>query len=102
MACCEAEIDCLSGNFVVRRMDIVMDVGHSLAPNLDIGQIEGAVVQVATVRLWWTVQCTQDAQHARSAKDLHAMPSQRLPLDSKDAPAAWWGAAGTPATMHHS
>ena len=48
MACCEAELDCLSGNFVVQRMDIVMDVGHSLAPNLDIGQIEGAVVQVAT------------------------------------------------------
>ena len=48
VACCEAELDCLSGNFVVRRMDIVMDVGHSLAPNLDIGQIEGAVVQVAT------------------------------------------------------
>lgn len=59
MACCEAEVDCLSGNFVIRRTDIVMDVGHSLAPNLDIGQIEGAVVQVQLALLQLNTACAQ-------------------------------------------
>ena len=44
-ACSEAELDCLTGAWRLRRVDIVMDVGRALAPNLDIGQIEGAVTQ---------------------------------------------------------
>ncbi|XP_013383775.1 xanthine dehydrogenase/oxidase-like, partial [Lingula anatina] len=44
-ACSVVEIDCLTGDHVVLRTDIVMDVGRSLNPAIDIGQIEGAFAQ---------------------------------------------------------
>ncbi|CAH0581385.1 unnamed protein product [Chrysodeixis includens] len=44
-ACTEVEIDCLSGDHLVVRSDIVMDLGESLNPAIDIGQIEGGFMQ---------------------------------------------------------
>ena len=44
-ACSEVEIDILTGDFHILRADLLMDLGDSLNPAIDIGQIEGAFVQ---------------------------------------------------------
>ncbi|KAK6489636.1 xanthine dehydrogenase/oxidase isoform X1 [Huso huso] len=45
VACSEIEIDCLTGDHKNLSTCIVMDVGLSLNPAIDIGQIEGAFMQ---------------------------------------------------------
>jgi xanthine dehydrogenase/oxidase len=44
-AASEVEIDCLTGAHTVIRSDLVMDVGQSINPAIDVGQIEGAFAQ---------------------------------------------------------
>ncbi|WP_448809116.1 xanthine dehydrogenase molybdopterin binding subunit [Agromyces bauzanensis] len=52
-AACEVEVDRFTGAYRIRRVDIVHDVGDSLSPVVDLGQVEGGFVQGAG---WLTLE----------------------------------------------
>ena len=76
-ACTEVSIDTLTGEYRVERTDILHDVGRSLNPILDKGQVEGAFIQgmgwLTTEELWW-----DDAGRLRT----HAPSTYKIPLAS--------------------
>ncbi|MFP5347283.1 MAG: molybdopterin cofactor-binding domain-containing protein, partial [Actinomycetes bacterium] len=53
VAASEVEVDGFTGAYRTRRVDIVHDVGDSLSPLVDLGQIEGGFVQGAG---WLTLE----------------------------------------------
>ncbi len=44
-AVAEVSLDTLSGEYLVDRVDVLHDVGNSLNPAIDIGQVEGGFIQ---------------------------------------------------------
>ena len=56
----EIELDVLTGEINVRRADVIEDMGNSINPNIDVGQIEGALVQA--LGLWLTEQISYNPE----------------------------------------
>lgn len=80
-ACSEVTIDTFTGEMKVDRVDILHDVGKSLNPAIDIGQIEGAFVQ----GMGWLT--TEELVFDENAKlRTHAPSTYKIPCAS-DVPA---------------
>ncbi|KAJ3383778.1 xylitol dehydrogenase [Lobulomyces angularis] len=79
----EVEIDVLTGAHTVMRTDILMDVGKSINPALDIGQIEGGFIQGLG---WCTIEDPLISSKTGKAKticpDSYKVPGTKdIPLD---------------------
>ncbi|WP_116654535.1 xanthine dehydrogenase molybdopterin binding subunit [Pelagibacterium sediminicola] len=76
-SCSEVIVDTLTGEYMVERVDILHDVGKSLNPAIDIGQIEGGFIQgmgwLTTEELWWD---------AKGRLRTHAPSTYKIPLAS--------------------
>jgi len=70
----EVELDTLTGESRIRRVDILHDAGRSLNPAVDMGQIEGGFIQGAgwltTEELWW---------NGDGRLDTHAPSTYKIP-----------------------
>ena len=76
-ACSEVIVDTLTGEMKVTRVDILHDVGRSLNPAIDIGQIEGGFVQGAG---WLT--CEELVYDQAGRLLTHAPSTYKIPCAS--------------------
>ncbi|KGJ13813.1 aldehyde oxidase [Paracoccus sanguinis] len=76
-ACAEVAVDTLTGEYVIERADVLHDVGRSINPAIDLGQVEGAFVQgtgwLTSEELVW-----DDTGRLRT----HAPSTYKIPLAS--------------------
>jgi xanthine dehydrogenase large subunit len=100
-ACSEVCIDTLTGEMRVERVDILHDVGRSLNPAIDIGQIEGGFVQGMG---WLTTEELVFDSSGRLAT--HAPSTYKIPTCSdvpEDFRVELWDSKGNrEATIHRS
>jgi xanthine dehydrogenase large subunit len=80
-ACSEVVVDTLTGEYRILRTDILHDVGRSLNPAIDIGQIEGGFVQGMG---WLTTE--ELVFDAEGRLRTHAPSTYKIPVAS-DVPA---------------
>jgi xanthine dehydrogenase large subunit len=80
----EVEVDLLTGEHRLLRVDILHDAGHSLIPNIDKGQVEGAYIQgvgwLTREELYW---------NAKGNLLTHGPDTYKIPSFS-DAPQAFY------------
>jgi xanthine dehydrogenase large subunit len=97
----EVAIDTLTGETRLLRADILHDVGRSLNPAIDLGQVEGGFVQgvgwLTTEELWW---------NASGRLMTHAPSTYKIPVAS-DVPAdfrvqLWSRGENAEDTIHRS
>lgn len=100
-ACSEVLIDTLTGEMKVTRADILHDVGKSLNPAIDLGQIEGGFIQ----GMGWltTEELVYDAQgrlrtHAPSTYKIPTCGDRPAHLDVR----LWKAGCNVEATVHRS
>jgi xanthine dehydrogenase large subunit len=99
-ACTEVAIDTLTGEVRVLAVDILHDVGHSINPALDLGQVEGGFIQgmgwLTTEELVWS---------AEGKLLTHAPSTYKIPATG-DVPARWridfWPEANREDNVHGS
>lgn len=100
-ACSEVLVDTLTGEMKVTRADILHDVGKSLNPAIDLGQIEGGFIQ----GMGWltTEELVYDAQgrlrtHAPSTYKIPTCGDRPAHLDVR----LWKAGRNVEATVHRS
>src|SRR6201999_2868117 len=75
--CTEVTIDTLTGEYQLERADVLEDLGRSLNPAIDIGQVEGGFIQgvgwLTTEELVW-----DDKGQLRT----HAPSTYKIPVAS--------------------
>ncbi len=100
-ACSEVAIDTATGENRVTRVDILHDVGRSLNPAVDLGQIEGGFIQGMG---WLTTE--ELVFDAKGALKTHAPSTYKIPTagDRPDAfnVAIWDRGENREATIHRS
>jgi xanthine dehydrogenase/oxidase len=67
LSCAEVEVDFLTGNMLLKRVDILEDTGESMSPGIDIGQIEGGFV--IGLGIWLTENLVYDQSTAELLTD---------------------------------
>ncbi len=97
----EVEVDTQTGEHRLTRIDILHDVGRSLNPAVDMGQIEGGFIQgvgwLTNEELWWD---------DKGALRTHAPSTYKIPT-AGDVPEAfnaeiWHGGHNREPTIHRS
>ena len=83
VAATEVEVDGFTGGYTTRRVDIVHDVGDSLSPLVDLGQIEGGFVQGAGWLTLEDLRWDESDGDARGRLTTQAASTYKLPAFSE-------------------